>query len=284
MQAHLFISIIILQVLIACQSEDFRSSDGGKQPSSDKDNPLDTNQTTNQTSTSVNRNNDVVVNTRTNTQTRTNTGDVTGDGGTLLTEPCSDNYMVSARSNPYLAGMPNGRTISYYPYRTDSAPSESPTLVTPTSLTCLQAGRALYFNVSGDLSRGQGYPTVNADGEVQSQIDAHQRGAWFGKSNIRAPYVSLLGVFLTGQSPEGSVAPAMLDFSNAPNATSRDYAELRPLIGQVFFIGDGKDSQGRLQKVIVPAGATRFYFAVMDIYEWVNNTGGLTAGILVKRN
>jgi hypothetical protein len=50
----------------------------------------------------------------------------------------------------------------------------------------------------------------------------------------------------------------------------------------VFFIGTGKTSAGDLRKVIVPQGAARLYFAVMDIYQWNNNSGELSGAVMVE--
>jgi hypothetical protein len=50
----------------------------------------------------------------------------------------------------------------------------------------------------------------------------------------------------------------------------------------VFFIGDGKTSTGEHHRVMVPEGAARLYFAVMDIYQWNNNSGSLAGAIMVE--
>ena len=48
----------------------------------------------------------------------------------------------------------------------------------------------------------------------------------------------LVGVFLDEREP-ADPAPERLDFS-----TSENYSTLSPLIGQVFFIGDGRSASG----------------------------------------
>lgn len=88
----------------------------------------------------------------------------------------------------------------------------------------------------------------------------------------------LVGVFLGPLA--SSKAPAALDFSEA--ARSESFAELAPLIGQTFFIGDGSTKSGLNQRFVIPAGATRFYLAFADAFgfqgapgAYGDNTGGL---------
>ena len=72
--------------------------------------------------------------------------------------------------------------------------------------------------------------------------------------------------------------PAEMDFSSA---ASRDFSSLSPKIKQVFFIGDGLDSNSQLQQFVVPAGATRFYLGLLDEKGWWwDNTGQLQTTML----
>jgi hypothetical protein len=121
-----------------------------------------------------------------------------------------------------------------------------------------------------------GVAPTDANGNIRN-ITTHQKNAMFGKSQITAPFNSLLGVFLGEGDPSGQAAPEALDFSQA---SSRDYTTLAPLIGQVFFIGTGKTSRGGTHRVTVPQGATRLYFAIMDAYQWNNNTGSYSGAVL----
>jgi hypothetical protein len=88
----------------------------------------------------------------------------------------------------------------------------------------------------------------------------------------------LVGVFLGPLA--SSKAPATLDFSEA--AQGESFAELAPLIGQTFFIGDGSTKSGLNQRFVIPAGASRFYLAFADAFSFQgtpgaygDNTGGL---------
>ena len=204
---------------------------------------------------------------------------IESEDGAIKTAVCSRDYEVAGKSNPYLAGAPNGTQIAYSSGIDDKAPSESPQLVIPKSSKCLQAGGKLYFKVSGELNHGPGTPVTNADGNLSS-IEAFEKGAYLGKSGITAPMTSLLGVFIKKSTAVSQTAPENLDFTSA---SSRDYKTIEPKLGQVFYIGDGKTSAGKYQKVIVPLGADQFYFGIMDSFGWWNNTGSLTGSILWEK-
>lgn len=195
--------------------------------------------------------------------------------------PCSSTYTVKATANPYLAGTPNGTTITYaIPGNVggnpnDAAPEQAPVLVVPMG-KCMAPGRTLTFQVQGMATYAAGVAPTDANGDLRN-ITTHQKNALYGKSNITAPFNSLIAVFLGDGDPSANAAPAPLDFSQ-PN--SRDYASLSPLIGQVFFIGNGKTRSGGNHRVVVPAGSTRLYFAIMDGYQWNNNAGSYTGAAL----
>lgn len=201
---------------------------------------------------------------------------VTDDGGQLW-EPCSRQLSVPGRANPYLAGMPAGTSISYnFAARPDRAGSESPVQLVPEKPDCLKEGESITFNISGRISHG-GSQATNADGK-QNDVKFHQKNGILGKSSIRAPLNSMVGVFLGDGVPNGS--PATMDFLSA---SSRDYAKLTPGVGQIFFIGDGKRSNGALQEIVVPVGAKRLFLGIMDGYEWSNNSGELSGGFSTKK-
>ena len=90
----------------------------------------------------------------------------------------------------------------------------------------------------------------------------------------------LVGVFLDGTTP-AAPAPAVLDFTDA-----HDFAELAPGLRQVFFIGDGRDDAGDLQRFHVPSGATRLFLGFSDGCGdkgppgcYYDNTGGFVASV-----
>jgi len=79
----------------------------------------------------------------------------------------------------------------------------------------------------------------------------------------------LVGVFLTDAKPRRP-APPRLDFTE-----KEQFDVLEPLIGQTFFIGDGKGRSYR-----VPSGATRLFVGFADGYlyqgapGWYDNNAG----------
>lgn len=84
-----------------------------------------------------------------------------------------------------------------------------------------------------------------------------------GISGYIGPQGPLTGVFLTDAIPDGSTpAPATLDFR--PTGLGIEFASLSPLLGQVFYIGDGVTSGGDFQEFIAPAGATRLFLGIPD--------------------
>lgn len=72
----------------------------------------------------------------------------------------------------------------------------------------------------------------------------------------------LAGVFLTDAEP-ADPAPDRLDFTGAEG-----FATLSPLIGQVFFVGDGVGKQ-----FVVPTGATRLYLGFADAAGYQGDPG-----------
>ena len=91
-----------------------------------------------------------------------------------------------------------------------------------------------------------------------------------GMSNTRAPIGAVMAVFLNDNSPTTGTVPACLDFGTA---ASRDYTTLSPKLKQVFFVGDGKKSDGTPQTITIPTGATRLFMGAMDAWQWNDNSG-----------
>lgn len=175
---------------------------------------------------------------------------------------------VAGTSNPWLAGMPGGTSAG----NGDAAPGQSPVLVTGISFA---AGDVLHFSAVGstDHCDGGGCGLAGAEGDATESTTFHAAGAQFGLSNLGAPIDALIAVFLGPAQPDGTPAPAALDFSSA---AARDFASLSPLLQQVFFIGDGlRDDGVTLQDFVVPVGATRLFLGTMDGYGWFNNVGSL---------
>lgn len=174
---------------------------------------------------------------------------------------------VPGTSNPWLAGMPAGTTAD----EGDIAPNQSPVLVSGNGIS---PGDILTFNVTGGVAYGPGGPLSPPDG--QSAFGRHRIGVEHGISDIQAPWNSLVGVFLSDSQPNTSPAPGSLDFGVVSN---RNYATLSPQLKQVFFIGNGLDSAGGVQRVIVPPNTTRLFLGTMDGYGWNDNQGAFAVNI-----
>jgi len=170
---------------------------------------------------------------------------------------------VAGTSDLWLAGMPDGSTAS----TTDAAPAQSPVLVTGLDLASVSL---LTFDpVSGLVSNGPCCLLIGPDG---GDMYWHVAAAQNGIANLRAPINALIGVFLDDNQPDGSSAPAALDFSVIGGLS---FLSLAPDLKQPFFIGDGLTGTGGglVQTFAVPTGATRLYLGTMDGYEWINNFG-----------
>lgn len=201
---------------------------------------------------------------------------------------------VSAKSNPWLAGMPAGSmTQNLRPDKPDvwdyagSEPNEasSPGMISLSSSQIFSGQTILFDNVRGSVSNtgsGSGTTPDGDPGYVVNLGTANGTGAgnWpnsvNGISNIKSPMSGLIAVFLSDTEPNNTSAPPALDFSNP---SSRNYTSLAPALKQVFFVGDGRRSNGEAQQIVVPDGATRLFIGNMDAWQWNDNTGGYTATI-----
>ncbi|HEX5062066.1 MAG TPA: hypothetical protein VFV99_22005 [Kofleriaceae bacterium] len=98
----------------------------------------------------------------------------------------------------------------------------------------------------------------------------------------------LVGVFVGAKLP--AKAPAVLDFSDDKLGTK--FPKLEPVLGQVFWIGDGKPGEpaGDTHDFVIPKGATRLYLGYADGYgfqgtpgAYGDNKGGLAVTILQRK-
>jgi len=204
---------------------------------------------------------------------------------------------VSAKGNPWLAGMPSGTVSTNFRSNAsehDSAGSGPNVASSPASISLaslnVTPGAAINFDgVTGSTDYGGG-TTGNADGDSSKMITLGSNSfgdatylSWSvnGMSNVYAPINSMMIVFLSDDAPNLTSAPAPLNFSTA---ASRDYTSLSPLLKQVAYVGDGRRSNGEIQQIIVPAGATRLFIANMDGWQYNNNTGGFNLTVHATNN
>ena len=177
---------------------------------------------------------------------------------------------VPAAASPWLAGMPNGSTVAATngnPTPAD-APDNSPIYFPASGGTTVR-----FTSTSGSTgwnTTGDGVSTANPDGDptfIAAQAPAN------GINTTYAPLNAMMGIFLDNSTPSSTAMAPSLDFSTP---ASRDFTTLSPQLKQVFFIGDGLTSTGKLQSFVAPAGATRLYIGTMDMYGWWwDNTGSL---------
>jgi Flp pilus assembly protein TadG len=170
----------------------------------------------------------------------------------------------------WLAGMPSGTSAG----NGDSAPNQSPNQITGITLV---PGTSISFDVTGSVSNLSYLVGTSPDGDASSIVNnQNTSGQRNGIANVRVPLNCLIGVFLDDNQPNWSATPAALDFSTSG---SRNYTSLSPLLKQPFFIGDGVNSNGVDQMIVVPPGATRLYLGGMDAFEWNNNVGSFTVTV-----
>ena len=126
------------------------------------------------------------------------------------------------------------------------------------------AGRALTISTKYGVAAGDAAPQApDANGLTRSVILAGPaaRGASrVGLSSIKAPVDGLVGVF-TGQAAGTKKVPSTLDFSTGK---LRDQGTLKPKLYQVFYLGRGITSLGRVKQFVIPSGAKYLYIAPLD--------------------
>jgi large repetitive protein len=183
---------------------------------------------------------------------------------------------VPSTTSIWLAGQADGTGI----YQ-NTAPANSPILI---DLAALGRPVSLRFDVTGGTSRAPdpttGYPLVGGDGETlgtgPNWDQAWAMSSVFDLSGYTGPYSSLVGVFLS--SSQVDPIPSSLSFGTPED---RAFAELSPLLQQVFFIGDGltEVDSGAIQSFRVPSNADWLYLALYDSISW-DNSGALRVQIL----
>lgn len=183
---------------------------------------------------------------------------------------CTTTVNVPGTANPYLAGLPSGSPAAYG----DSAPGESPTPVTGLSI---EGGDRLQFAATGTVGYAPGvYDAPDGTFGVVHLAYLGLPGAENGFSSYYGPADALIAVFLDDSLPTSTAAPSRIMENDA---ASLDYTTLSPGLKQIFFVGDGKRTNGDQQTVIAPPGATRLYLGTLDGFGWYNNGGAFTVQI-----
>jgi hypothetical protein len=109
------------------------------------------------------------------------------------------------------------------------------------------------------------------DGNLGADVIIGSNGALSGTAYRGSFAIPLFGVFLAAGLPASP--PPALDFRNVENFTI-----LSPLLGQVFWIGDGLTGtgSGAFQTFNVPGTATRLFLGSFDL-QAADNSGQMTA-------
>jgi Putative Flp pilus-assembly TadE/G-like len=226
-----------------------------------------------------------------------NSYDVTATSVALFTPGTSQSYTVKATGNPFLAGMPAGSQASVgNPHNnpdtagitntgTQSASSvkQSPLL---TSIPFASGSPLSFDGIDGSASNSSSSTVVSADGN-SSDIESNYTGNDNHILGMTGPLNSLVGVFLDDTQPSLSSTPTADDSacpSDYSDTTKLNRLSYAPKLKQIFFIGDGRTSDGQVQQFIPPAGATRLFLATWDGYEWNNNVGSFNATVHMPGN
>ena len=137
-----------------------------------------------------------------------------------------------------------------------------------------QPSRSVTFpRVAGSWTCQTGYPNYSADGETSGYCLSAGRSSNFSSVGLLSGYQTtdfvgaLVGVFLEDTLPK--TAPAGFRFyvtNSSEGGVPTGFLTLSPLIGQVFFIGDGMTATGTgaLQTFAVPPTATHLYLGYVD--------------------
>jgi hypothetical protein len=161
--------------------------------------------------------------------------------------------------------------------------------VLPSSITLAKGGGIISFpKVTGKASCVQGTGT-DADGGdcAGGDTDLMAAGKLSGIQHHQRT-MFLVGVFLGAKPP--AKAPPALDFSDGAKGTK--FAKLEPVLGQVFYIGDGKpgDPPGDTHDFVIPKGATRLFLGYADGFgfhgtpgAYGDNKGGLSVTVLQRK-
>lgn len=165
--------------------------------------------------------------------------------------PAGNRLQVPATAQLYLAGQPDGVV-----YDQDSVPLYSP----PQSAIALTAGQGIQIRAAGQIDcRNPQYGTVEKTSPAGIMSATDGLSGAYGLSSINGPACALVGVFV-GPSVDSRIDAPELDFRGGLS----DIQTLRPLLQQVFLVGDGFNTRGEPRVFVVPPGATRLFFGVLN--------------------
>jgi hypothetical protein len=169
--------------------------------------------------------------------------------------------LVSANTDVYQAGgnKDNSGGVSPYPYVFPAAPGQVLTFSAIVGKwTCADPAGAPYGpDGTSNAAETACYPRASISNPI---------GAFSGYYTTDFTG-ALAGVFLEDTLPASAPPPLRFYVSDSSQGgIQTDFATLSPLIGQVFFIGDGLTGTGTgsVQTFQVPATATHLYLGYVD--------------------
>lgn len=178
---------------------------------------------------------------------------------------------VPGKSNLWLAGAIAGATASTgQDNLTNATPFQVPNLV-------LTPGQTMTFSATGNVSNDpENLVTVGPDGGPYLGFTFYKHEKENGIADVVAPVNSLIGVFLDDSTPNPIIPPDGVDYSQGAGI---DFTLTAPSLLKPFFIGDGKNSEGTVQKFYIPPGATRLFLGSLDPSDQENNVGSFVVKI-----
>lgn len=176
----------------------------------------------------------------------------------------SGEMMVVGSDNIYGAGKNEppflGSATPKFPDDLPNSLTGGGTLPKPVHLPPVIAKKIVFTAISGEVTccSGSGMTTLNSADGGTFGLGKTALNEFENLSGIRLDKTMfLVGVFLADQPT--TTPPATLDFNGMT-----DFEQLSPALQQVFFIGDGKNLEGKLQSFNVPQGAKRLFLGFAD--------------------
>jgi Flp pilus assembly protein TadG len=199
----------------------------------------------------------------------------------------SQEFQPPASGNLWLSGMPDNTTTNNHRPTAknvwDNNGTSSNKKQRPLEIDLTQLGLAPGMQIAFEGVSGGSNFANTADGNTgwvvalgNSKPGNNNGASMNGLSNTRAPIGAIMAVFLGSDAPNTTAAPSNLDFA-AP--AQRDFATIAPATKQVFFVGDGKRSNGEVQYITIPTGATRLSVGMMDAWQWNDNSGNFKSNL-----
>ena len=182
-------------------------------------------------------------------------------------------FTATAMDNPWGAGLttapdpggPGGGTV----------PADMTVPTGTKSVTFSQVTGTVSYQ-PGESNGPDGMPYINT-------VNISAYGGISGLKDGRR-FFYLVGVFLDGGQPASP--PPTLDFKD-----HHSFKSLSPLLGQIFFVGDGltHTGTGQTQVFHVPSGATDLYLGFTDATDaqgvcggYYNNSGSVSGDVNFK--